>query len=455
MQRISDPENSRSNVSPAFHIRAPRRTAARALSLSSGPRSALTFLFPATMRASHCLRLTTIAATVLLSLTLSGCSLMRINVGGDPMPPRDLSLRVQTREFATGFSALVCTTADAIAARSKDPAIRSNTIRWKLSATAAVQQCSLRTDPILALIDTWALSRQMKDFLTGTEGEKIFGPDHRLASQTAATLEEEIAAVASALLSPSDFERGAAFVGDFSSKHPLKSLAFERDSLSLLWLQHQKDAPPMSLGSMSEAISDLSDRVTTFNQQLPSEIRWRIDLERLDLEPMAAEVKRLSAGAEAAFQTFPMLAENAKMLAENAKLMTKAASELTISLTPEIAKFDQQWKSTLATVKTEREAVTEVLRTERIAVTAALDKQRESLMRDFTRERGEITVAADQMVQNAIEKTGQQVQGIVRSALLYASLLALVVLGLPFLSGYLVGRAAKRNAPRPSDLRVK
>ena len=455
MQRISDPENSRSNVSPAFHIRAPRRTAARALSLSSGPRSASTFLFPATVRAPHCLRLTAIAATVLISLALTGCSLMRINVGGDPMPPRDLNLRVQTREFATGFSALVCTTADAIAARSKDPAIRANTIRWKLSATAAVQQSSLRTDPMLALIDTWALCRQMKDFVTGPEGEKVFGPNQQAASQTATTLEKELTAAAVILLSSEDFKRGEAFVNDFSSKHPLKSLAFERDSLSLLWLKHQKDEPPMSLGSMSEAISDLSDRVTTFNQQLPTEIRWRLDLERMDFEPMAAEIQRLSAGAEAAFQTFPMLAENAKMLAENAKLMTKAASELTTSLTPEIAKFDQQWKSTLATVKTEREAVTEVLRTERIAVTAALEKQRESLMRDFTRERGEITAAADRMVQNAISQTGQQVQGIVRSALLYASLLALVILGLPFLSGYLLGRAAKRNAPRPSDLRAK
>lgn len=380
---------------------------------------------------------------------------MRVNVGSEPMPPRDLKLRVQTREFATAFSDLVCTSADAIAARSKDPTIRANTIRWKLSATTAVQQSSLRADPVLALIDTWTLSRQMKDFLSGAEGEKIFGPEQQAASQTATALEESITAVASTLLSPSDFKRGASFVEDFSSKHPIRSLAFERDSMSLLWLQHQKDAPPASMGSMSEAIADLSDRVTTFNQQLPTEIRWRLDLERMDFEPMAAEVKRLSAGADAVFQTFPMLAENAKMLAENAKLMTKAASELTISITPEIAKFDQQWKSTLATVKTEREAVTEVLRTERIAVTAALEKQRESLMRDFTRERAEITAAADRMVQNAIAQTGQQVQGVVRTALLYASLLALVILGLPFLSGYLVGRAARRNTSPPSSSQVK
>jgi hypothetical protein len=314
-----------------------------------------------------------------------------------------------------------------------------------------VQQSSLRADPMLALVDTWTLGRQMKDFLTGTEGEKIFGPEQQAAARTAAALEESITAVASTLLSPSDFQRAASFVDDFSAKHPLKGLAFERDSLSLLWLQHQEDAPPASMGSMSEAIADLSDRVTTFNQQLPAEIRWRLDLERMEFEPLAAEIKRLSAGAEAAFQTFPILAENAKMLAENAKLMTKAAGELTTSLTPEIAKFDQQWKSTLATVKTEREAVTAIRSVRRTSVTAALDKQRESLMRDFTRERGEITAAADRIVQNAIEKTGQQVQGVVRSSLLYASLLALVILGLPFLSGYLVGRAARRNTSQPSS----
>ncbi len=357
------------------------------------------------------------------------------------MPPRDLRLRVQTREFAATFAARISSTADAIAARSKDPAIRANTIRWKLSATAAVQQSSLRTDPMLALIDSWALCRQMKDYLAGMDGGKAFGTN-QAAAQTAASLEEEIAATAGTLLSSADFKRGAAFVNDYCSNHPLKNLSFERDSISVPWFKQEDGASPQSLGSMSEAITDLSDRVSTFSQQIPIEVRWRIDLERLEFEPMAADLKRLSAGAEAALQSFPILAENAKLL-------TKAANDLTTSLTPEIAKFDQQWQLTLGTLKTEREAVTEVLRTERIAVTAALEKQRESLMRDFTRERGEITAAADRMAQNAIAQAGQQVNTIVRSALLYASLLALVVLGLPFLSGYLVGRAVKRSDPRP------
>ncbi len=371
------------------------------------------------------------------------------------MPARDFNLRLQTREFASAFSTKVSSAADAVGARSKDPLIRSNTIRWKLSATSAVQQSSLRTDPMLALVDTWVLCQQIKEFFAGAGGEQSLGPDKQFALQTATELEEDIASIARTLLPAGDFDRVATFVDEHSPKHPLHSLAFERDSVAMAWLKQEDGAVPKSVGNMSEAITDLSDRVSTLSQQIPIEVRWRIDLERQELEPFAADLKRFSAGAEAAFQSFPMLAENAKLLADNAKQMTKAANDLTLTLAPEIGKFDQQWQATLLTLKTEREAVMEVVRTERIAVVGALEKQRESLTKDFARERAEIAIAADRMAQNAIAQAGQQVRDLVRSVLLYAALLALIVLGLPFLSGYLVGRSIRRKDPGDSGSPAK
>lgn len=201
-----------------------------------------------------------------------------------------------------------------------------------------------------------------------------------------------------------------------------------------------------TVGNMPEAISDLSDRVSVVSQQVPLEVRWRVDLERAEWEPFAEELKKFSAGADAVFQTFPVLAENAKVLVENARQMTKAAGELSGTLAPELAKFEQQWKSTLLTLTNERAAVMEAVRSERVEIIKSLEAQRDALTRDFARERAEITVAADRMTQNAIDHAGQQLRGIIGTVLFYVALILIIVLGLPFVFGYWVGKIAGRRS---------
>lgn len=385
-----------------------------------------------------------------IALGVGGCSLMKVNLGGEPMPARDLSLRMQTREHAAAFSARIVMTADVIAAEAESPEVRANTIRWKLAATSALQQSSLRSEPVLSLVDTWTLCRQMHEFFASPVGGQLFSTNSQRAVTLTAALEDEIAGMAGRILPSGEFERAASFVKNYASAHPLKSLALERESIALAW-QQEDDAATPAVGNTPEAIADLADRVSGFGQQIPVEVRWRMDLERAELEPLVEQMKRLSAGAEAVFQAFPVMAENARMVADAAKTVSKSASELTQTLAPELARFDQQWVATLATLKTEREAVMEVVRTERIAVVKSLEAQREALTRDFAKERAEIAAVADRVTQNAIAQTGQQVRALISSVLIYIILLVLVVLGLPFLSGYWLGRARKQRDANSSS----
>lgn len=378
-------------------------------------------------------------------MTLSGCSLLHFNLGGEPMPEHSRSLRSQTREFASVFSSRVTRVADSVASRSNDPKVRAEAIRWKLGATAAIQQAALRGDPMAALVDTWTVCRQMRDFLhAGSEG---FGAEQLAVLTAAEDLEAEISKMTGRILTSDEFARVSSFVEVHAAAHPLKSLAFERDSVSLDWLAEEPGLSPAGAGNMAEAIADLSDRVSVFSQQMPMEVRWRIDLGRAELEPLFAGLNEFSASAGAALASFPVLAENAQVLADHAKELTRVTAQIPQALAPELARFDQEWKATLATLKTEREAVMVAVKEERIAVVQTLESQRESLVRDFARERAEISVAADRLAQNAIREAGEQARGLVRSVLGYLILLVLVVLGLPFLSGYWIGRAVHRRGP--------
>ncbi|MBM3852244.1 MAG: hypothetical protein FJ399_03720 [Verrucomicrobia bacterium] len=163
-------------------------------------------------------------------------------------------------------------------------------MRWKLGATAAINQCVLRTDPELALADTWVLCRQMRGFLDGKAGREALGEGRDAAETLAAELETRIETIARRALKSGDLARVSAFVDSFAATHPLKSLAFEREPASLEWRRAGAGNSRVTVGDMAEAISDLADRVSVFGQLIPMEVRWRIDLERAEFEPIAAEL---------------------------------------------------------------------------------------------------------------------------------------------------------------------
>jgi hypothetical protein len=70
------------------------------------------------------------------------------------------------------------------------------------------------------------------------------------------------------------------------------------------------------------------------------------------------------------------------------------------------------------------------IQAEREALTTAVDAQRKALTADAAR-------IGEQLVRSS----GEEVRHFTRQAELFVILLALVVLGLPFAAGYLVGRA--------------
>ena len=61
-------------------------------------------------------------------------------------------------------------------------------------------------------------------------------------------------------------------------------------------------------------------------------------------------------------------------------------------------------------------------------------------------QRKALTADAGRIADHLVQTSGEQVRRLTREALLLLVLLALVVLGLPFAAGYLVGRT--RSTPR-------
>ena len=106
-----------------------------------------------------------------------GCSLVTLKSPERPLSTRDLNARILTREYSAHFIAAVGKSADRISTGEGDAEILANTLRWKVGATTESVRAATQIAPMMGLLDTWALARQMRAFLAeGSTGGTLFGP---------------------------------------------------------------------------------------------------------------------------------------------------------------------------------------------------------------------------------------------------------------------------------------
>ena len=116
--------------------------------------------------------------------------------------------------------------------------------------------------------------------------------------------------------------------------------------------------------------------------------------------------------------------------------LTNAVADLRTTFLPAFDRFQGEWTNTIRTLQTERQALTETLATERAAVLKDLDQQRAAMMKE-----------TQGMLRDLTDRSLTQLRGTIRDVLFYVVLLAGIVLGLPFLFGFLLGRTWARVRP--------
>ena len=371
-----------------------------------------------------------LVAALLLGLT--GCSLISLKSPERPLSNRDLNARILTRQFSADFTVAVEQCADDIAAQDPDPAIRRNALRWKIIATDQSERAALQLAPSIALLDTWSLAAGMKAFLSpGGAGEAIFGREQPTAVALAEHWDAAAQALAQQLLERRDFERYAQFVREYTSEHPYVSLKFVRPSVAQLWLQRTGADTPLldSLGTVPQALADTADRMQMMAGSLPSQSVWRtqLALERSGLSgpDLHAALLRLDG----------RLADMSAFAASSPELLRQALGDVRHTLLEVVERLDASSAATLQTLHSERSALSATISSERAAVLSAADVQRKALAAD-----------AAAIARQVVSASAIEVRRLMLELGVLAILLAVIVLGLPFAAGYLVGRSAQQRS---------
>lgn len=361
--------------------------------------------------------------------SLSGCSLISIESPAQPLTPRELTVRLQTREYAHAFVGDVERTADRIAAKSANPQVQAAALRWKINAAAASRRAATQMTPDMALLDSWALAAQMREFFDpGGAGARIFGTHQDLARTTAIQLEKQIAGQARALTTAEHFDRFQVFIVQYVRDEPLASLDFTRASVVGRWSQQAGENEQQSLlatvGTVPQVMSDLSDRMRLYSDQMPEETLWRTELSLLEAGYGSSEWRAVTASLDRS------LAEIGDLANDSPTLVRESLGEMRETMLITADRFDATWLEMVKAVHIERDALARNIASERASLTRAVDLQRAALAKDASR-----------LVTDVTESTGRQVRALLREIVLYALAILIVLLGIPFAAGYYLGRA--------------
>ena len=372
-------------------------------------------------------------AALLLATALTGCSLISIKSPERPLSARDMNARILTRELTTHFIAANGRNTDNILATESDPAVINNALRWEVGVIVTTRNAETQLSPRMGLLDTWALALQLQGFVSpGGPGGKLFGAHQAAVRTLTDNYADGVHALARSLLTTQEFADYQTFIDDYVRAHPLQDLRFARASVVQEWgrAKGAKSSLLDEVGTLPQALADTTQRMQIYADTVPVQTLRRTQLALRETGYTPEDVRAAMARLDARLERLTEVAESAP------ELVRDAEKEMRQSLREVLNRLDASAAATASAFRLERVALFVDIQAEREALTKAVDEQRKALTADAAR-------ISDQLVRTG----GEEVRHFTRQVELFFILLALVVLGLPFAAGYLVGRA--RSSLRP------
>jgi len=209
-------------------------------------------------------------------------------------------LRATENALAVTIPGAIEATADEIMARSDDPAVRLQALRWKLEAIPAYYQALFQGNSLAAAMDTVVLATQVDDYLRTGRGRDRFGAMQPVALEgarrTSAGIAEQMRALAER---PEAFDRMHQRLEAWAHAHPIGGASLlSRPSVVpfLTKLAGPDDENVFGVvGDISGSIADLGTRLDIYIAYVPKAARWQADLLAGDLA--AQEEARVAVSA--------------------------------------------------------------------------------------------------------------------------------------------------------------
>ncbi|MCG6453375.1 chemotaxis protein [Vibrio parahaemolyticus] len=365
-----------------------------------------------------------------LVTTLSGCSLLEVKIDSQtvPLTKQELNMRILTREYALQFFAQVEQAADVLQEQydPNDKVNQSYVLLWKINAEEGLQAAAYQVSPMAALIDTWVFTHQMNQFYATGAGRDIFATDE--AKQVSAHLANEVDQLAQSLLKKEVYDKTKLFVADFVKQYPFADLSMIRTPAYRAWLeanQISEEDAVTTLGTMPEALGDVSDRLSLVSEQTPKIMTWKAQLLALN---SSASIEKVNA----ALNSLQVTADSMRdFIDNNPEYMRYLAEQMAVELQPLVDDIDQKTQERLSQLGEERQALEEMVTRERQEIALIITHEREKFAQDM-----------DRVSQEVVNLAMTKLIELVKSTIVYFILFIAAIFFAPLGLGYVLGKRA-------------
>ncbi|WP_274063956.1 chemotaxis protein [Vibrio parahaemolyticus] len=365
-----------------------------------------------------------------LVTTLSGCSLLEVKIDSQtvPLTKQELNMRILTREYALQFFAQVEQAADVLQEQydPNDKVNQSYVLLWKINAEEGLQAAAYQVSPMAALIDTWVFTHQMNQFYATGAGRDIFATDE--AKQVSALLANEVDQLAQSLLKKEVYDKTKLFVADFVRQYPFADLSMIRTPAYRAWLeanQISEEDAVTTLGTMPEALGDVSDRLSLVSEQTPKIMTWKAQLLALN---SSASIEKVNA----ALNSLQVTADSMRdFIDNNPEYMRYLAEQMAVELQPLVDDIDQKTEARLSQLGEERQALEEMVARERQEIALIITHEREKFAQDM-----------DRVSQEVVNLAMTKLIELVKSTIVYFILFIAAIFFAPLGLGYVLGKRA-------------
>ncbi|MFC5078169.1 hypothetical protein VTH8203_02187 [Vibrio thalassae] len=374
-----------------------------------------------------------------VSVVLSGCSLLEVQLDSQtiPLTKQELNMRLMTREYSREFFSQVESAADSISAQYPETDVinQSYVLLWKIHAEEGLQQAAYQVSPTAGLIDSWVFTVQMKNFFKDGKGQTLFIGDE--AKDVSQKLNDEIEQLAKSLFKGNRYKSSKEFVEKFAALHPFDNLTFSRTPAYREWLKAQgidESEVTTTLGTMPEALSDVSDRLSLMSEQTPKLMTWKAQLIALNSNVNGEDIR-------GAIQSFQMSADAFQdFVKNNPEYMRDLAQQMAIELQPLLNDLDAKTQDKLTQLSAERQALDDMVARERDELVKMVERERKEIAVIVNQERELFAQDLDKISQDVVTLAIDKLIQLVKSTIVYFILFILVIFFAPLGLGYILGK---------------
>jgi len=375
----------------------------------------------------------------------------KVNKNTFNMSPTELRIRMQ--ELSVLCAGIIEKAGDEIIAQTNDPAIKRKALLWKMNSIPALYKAFYNPKPLIAMLDSWALSLQMKQFFKSKAGQKAFGEWHIYGRNAAALIEAKMVQLAKLMSPTGDISLPENFIQSWSDDNPIQIPFFVRESL----------VPILSSGAAEKALSafqaaanlpyqldDITNRFTVYGDYLPKQARWQSELLLSDLgvhEKIDTLIAELTTATQVLQQVGEVVEKSPGFITDERSAVLEVFRNERLET---LSAINKQRIETLDTINQQRIETLDFLTREKAAIIDALENERKIVLEVLKSERHIVLTEVESMGNRIVQDGIKELDKLIDHFFLRAAQLIGVCLIITFcfvgVGIYMIGK--KRQVPQ-------